>query len=408
MEKRGFILIADITGYTTYLNESELEHAQGTLTDLLELLIEHTKSPLIISRLEGDAVISYGLEGGFLSGQTFLETIENTYVDFRRAIELMVLNNSCRCNACANVSLLDLKFFVHFGSFVLQQIGNHEELLGTDVNLIHRLLKNSVSADTGIRAYLLCTEAAVAALGFDDPGASMTLHTETVPDLGEAAVWVMDMTPVYESRASDDRIVFERGEVIGKIEVDSVLPPQVVWDYLSNPEFRKVLFGSDRQEITDRKAGRIARGSAFQCFHGKGVFPQLVLEWEPFERMVIEQAVKLPGGSTTMLIDYQLAPIDGGTRLTSTAARLIGTGVKGAVWRSMARAGGMMAQRRLAKFRDQIEQDFLRSESARDRPRAELGSITEMAANAVAGWNSTSTPEDPNGRFLQPPMPPRA
>ncbi len=104
MEQRGFILIADITGYTAYLNASELEHAQGTLTDLLELLIEHTKQPLIISRLEGDAVISYGLEEGFLSGQTFMEIIENTYVDFRKAIELMVLNNSCQCNACANVS----------------------------------------------------------------------------------------------------------------------------------------------------------------------------------------------------------------------------------------------------------------------------------------------------------------
>ena len=68
MEQRGFILIADITGYTAYLNDSELEHAQGTLTELLELLIEHTTSPLIISRLEGDAVISYGLESGFVSG----------------------------------------------------------------------------------------------------------------------------------------------------------------------------------------------------------------------------------------------------------------------------------------------------------------------------------------------------
>ena len=87
MEQRGFIVIADITGYTTYLNESELEHAQGTLTELLRLLIDHTKSPLIISRLEGDAVISYGFEAGFVSGQTLLEILESTYVDFRKAIE---------------------------------------------------------------------------------------------------------------------------------------------------------------------------------------------------------------------------------------------------------------------------------------------------------------------------------
>ncbi len=392
MEQRGFILIADITGYTAYLNDSELEHAQGTLTDLLELLIEHTRSPLIISRLEGDAVISYGFEAGFVSGQTFLETIETTYVDFRKAIELMVLNNSCECNACANVSSLDLKFFVHFGSFVLQKIGDHDELLGTDVNLIHRLLKNSVTADTGIRAYLLCTDAAVEALGFEDPGASMVHHIETVPDLGEASMWVTDMQPVYEARATHDRFVFDPGEVLGTIEVESVLPPQVVWDYLSDPMFRKLLLGSDRMEITDRKAGRIGPGSTYQCFHGDSVSPQVVLEWEPFDRMVVEQALDLPGGSSTMVIDYQLAPIDGGgTELTTTAGRLSGSGLRRALWRSLIWAGKIRAQRQLVSFRDGIEEDFAQGKPAGDSPMIELGSIAESAAGAVAAWNASTS-----------------
>ena len=177
MADRGFILIADITGYTVYLNESELEHARGTLTDLLELLVEHTRPPMVISRLEGDAVLSYAFEDGFVSGQTFLERVEDTYVAFRKAIELMILNNTCKCNACANVSTLDLKFFVHFGRFALQRIDTYDELLGTDVNLIHRLLKNSVTADTGIRAYVLCTAAAVKVLGID-PGTGPVLPSE--------------------------------------------------------------------------------------------------------------------------------------------------------------------------------------------------------------------------------------
>ena len=41
----------------------ELDHAQETLSELLELLIEHTRPPLILSRLAGDAVISYALRG---------------------------------------------------------------------------------------------------------------------------------------------------------------------------------------------------------------------------------------------------------------------------------------------------------------------------------------------------------
>jgi hypothetical protein len=396
MEQRGFILIADITGYTAYLNDSELEHATGTLTALLELLIEHTKSPLVISRLEGDAVISYGLEAGFVGGQTFLETIENTYFDFRKAIELMVLNNTCRCNACANLSSLDLKFFVHFGSFVLQSIGTHDELLGTDVNLLHRLLKNSVTADTGIRAYLLCTDEAVRALGFEDPGDAMVYHTEVVQDLGSASMWITDMQPTYERRAEDDRITFEKGEVIGTLEIDSTLPPHIVWDYLSNPAFRKVLVRSDRQEVTDLKAGRIAPGSAFHCFHGDEVFPQVVLEWEPFERMVVEQVLELPGGPTTMALDYQLAVSDQGTHITSTAARLGGSGLRRALWRSMVQLYWMRAQRQLAKFRDIIEEDFERRQHNTDAPSIDLNSIAKTAANAVTGWNATvERKEDP-------------
>src|SRR3989304_7613506 len=83
----GYLLIADITGYTRYLSESELEHAQEMLTALLELLVENTRPPLVISRLAGDAVISYGLRGDFFQGQTVTEKIGDIYVTFRKAIE---------------------------------------------------------------------------------------------------------------------------------------------------------------------------------------------------------------------------------------------------------------------------------------------------------------------------------
>ena len=36
MTQQGFLLIADITGYTMFLTKSELEHAQGIL-DLLSV-----------------------------------------------------------------------------------------------------------------------------------------------------------------------------------------------------------------------------------------------------------------------------------------------------------------------------------------------------------------------------------
>ena len=82
----GYLLISDITGYTGYLSSSGLDHAQDILTHLLKLLVQHTRPPLIISHLAGDAVLSYGLDDHFLSSQVFIESIEDTYVAFRNVI----------------------------------------------------------------------------------------------------------------------------------------------------------------------------------------------------------------------------------------------------------------------------------------------------------------------------------
>ena len=103
----GHLLIADISGYTRYLTSSELEHAQQVLGSLMELLVDRTLPPLRVAGLQGDAVFSYGLASRALGGQTLVEMIETTYVAFRRAIEQMVLNTTCRCNACASSSSLD-------------------------------------------------------------------------------------------------------------------------------------------------------------------------------------------------------------------------------------------------------------------------------------------------------------
>src|SRR5262245_28147010 len=151
----GYLLIADITGYTGFLSKTELDHAQGILTELLQVLLKETKAPVVLSRLAGDAVVSYALGDAFATGQTFIEMIENTYVAFKQSIDLMVMNTRCECNACKNISALDLKFFVHYGTFARQKLADHEELVGSDVNLLFRLTKNTVVESTGIKAYAL-------------------------------------------------------------------------------------------------------------------------------------------------------------------------------------------------------------------------------------------------------------
>ena len=385
-ELHGFLLIADISGYTNYLNESELEHARGTLTDLLELLIEETRPPLVISRLEGDAVVSYGIGDDFLSGQTFVESIENTYVAFRKAIQLMVLNNTCKCNACANVSSLDLKFVVHYGTFLIQRLGGYDELMGSDVNLIHRLLKNTVVSQTGISAYCLYTSPAAEKLGIQD-FAGMVRYTESVANFGEVEVWVQDMHPIYAERRHETQVGLSDDEAGMVTETEIAMGAEAVWDYLTEPEFRSILIGSDRQEITgQRQEGRVGVGNVYQCYHGKKFLPQVVLEWQPFSRMVTEDQMGSPMKGT-YIAEFRLEPTESGTRLR----RLNGRVKAKPFTRSLLKIAGPVITRMMAgtmdEFRKRIEEDWQEKTVAEQRPPT----ITpeSIAAAAAASLDQT-------------------
>ena len=230
MAEQGYFVIADITGYTAFLSSSELEHAEDSLRSLINLLIEQTKPPLVISRLQGDAVISYAPQASFLQGQTLVEIIENSYVAFRQARERMQLNTTCTCAACQNIPNLDLKFLVHYGSYVLQQTPMYQELVGNDVNLTHRLLKNRITELTGVKAYAAYTEPAVEALGIKEFCIDMSQHTESYEHLGEVLLFIQDLQRVWTRERERRRVLVEPGEAWFTVEGDIPAPPPLVWD----------------------------------------------------------------------------------------------------------------------------------------------------------------------------------
>ena len=164
MVQKGYFIITDITGYTAYLTKSELDHAHEILKSLFDAQIENIKPPLVVSNFQGDAILSYAPEDIFLQKQTIIELIEDIYFGFSRKREVMQCNTTCTCNACKNISGLDLKIFVHYGDYMLQQLAEREELVGSDVILAHRMMKNQVIEQTDIQAYGLFTEKAAESL----------------------------------------------------------------------------------------------------------------------------------------------------------------------------------------------------------------------------------------------------
>ncbi len=366
-EQLAFLCVADITGYTGYLNASELEHAHGTLTDLLELLVDRAGPPMRISKLEGDAVFSYAFEDAFTDGRMFLDLVEGTYVAFRRAIDSMVLNNTCKCRACANVSSLDLKFVIHFGSFLVQRIGTYDELLGPDVNLVHRLLKNTVTDRLGMRAYCLYTSSARDQLGLAEV-TTLVSHSEDVADFGRVETYLQDLGEVYRP-GNDPGVTFDDSEVLVVQEADLPMGPAVVWDYLSSPVFRNILLGSQRQEVTDLVGGRIGEGSVYQCYHGDRVTPQRIIEWKPFTKIVTEDLLPKPlKGSGFVITTLEATP--SGTHLRRELAGLNGPGWSRALFRIGIVVLQKAAARTFADFTEAITSDHLRRSESWVAPSA--------------------------------------
>jgi hypothetical protein len=355
--ERGFLLIADISGYTSYLSDSELEPAAEHLRFLLDMLIENTKPPLVISRLQGDAVISYAPEASFLHGQTLVEMVESTYVAFRRALDLAVINNDCGCHACRKILDLDLKFFVHYGSFLVQQLGTHSELVGADVNLVHRLAKNTIVEKTGIKAYIAYTEAAIRRLGIEELARSMVRHEEQYPDVGLVSVYVQDMHPVWEQQQAEVRSTVSPDDVLAVAERTFPVGRVLMWDYVTGPEYKAILSGSGSAQVSNRSHGRTGSGTVYRCSHGRSVSSETIADWQPFEQYTYE-STRLWGqqGRTTV----RITPTTNGTTVTVLAGKSLGEhgllrDLHDLVYRPIA---SQHARRGLRKLEEQVAQEL--------------------------------------------------
>ncbi|HEU0297454.1 MAG TPA: DUF2652 domain-containing protein [Anaerolineales bacterium] len=191
----GYLFLADISGYTSFVAQTEIEHADIALSYLLETIVEQLNGALTVSKLEGDAVFAYADESKLPKGKSLLELIDHTYLAFRDRAQGLYAQATCPCRACRAIPTLDLKFMVHYGHFIIQQVAGIRDLLGTDVNLVHRLAKNHVSESTGWKGYALFTDPVLERMGHSKD--NFFKRCETYEHLGEVDIYCMDMHPRY-------------------------------------------------------------------------------------------------------------------------------------------------------------------------------------------------------------------
>lgn len=290
MSNKGFFILTDISGYTEFLTESELEHAHQALQNLFDVQLQNINFPLKISGFRGDAIFMYTPEAGLVNPQSFIETLENLYIIFTDTAFLMQANTTCPCRACVNIKKLDLKMCVHYGEYMLQQLGGREELLGADVIVPHRMLKNRVIEQTGIRSYAVFSQAAAEVLNLQNLCQPLTPYKETYEHLGEVTMCVHNLRTAWEREQARQHHRVDPNNAWIKIDLDVPFPPALIWDYITTPALEGPILGLESVTREDDLGGRVRPGAKFHCAHSSGDFFNKVVDWQPFEYFTIQQS----------------------------------------------------------------------------------------------------------------------
>jgi len=308
------LVIADITGYTSYLAGVELDHAQDILADLIDTVVSNLRPTFRLAKLEGDAAFTYSITET-IDAATLMDTIERTYFAFRRRLRDIGQASVCDCNACTRMPSLDLKLLAHHGTILRQRVAGREELVGSPVIVAHRLLKNAVTETTGFRAYALYTEDCLRAAGIDDPaGLGLVEHREAYDHLGEVSAWLADLDAAWTAEQARTRVFVEPAAAMVSIDYELPAPPAIAWDFLTSPA-RRLRWQAGVTDIVEEAAkGRRGVGTTNHCVHGKDAVIEEILDWRPTDYFTLDWQMPIPG-SPKVRTTYVLTDTGGGGTL---------------------------------------------------------------------------------------------
>lgn len=183
MENKGLIFIPDISGFTRFMHETEIEHGRHIIQELLETLVNANQIGLEISEIEGDAILFFKF-GQAPELEALYRQVERMFCDFHKYLIAYDNRRFCQCKACVSAVNLTLKVVAHYGEFTTYQVKNFRKLIGKDIIVAHQLLKNEIDQ----HEYWLVTQNLLKGQkpdGFTDwmqwyPG-SKTTETEQIP-----------------------------------------------------------------------------------------------------------------------------------------------------------------------------------------------------------------------------------
>tara|TARA_R110001632_G_scaffold162967_2_gene281405 strand:- start:943 stop:1548 length:606 start_codon:yes stop_codon:yes gene_type:complete len=141
------ICIPDISGFTAFMSETDIELSSVVIPSLLNKIIYANNIGLKVSEIEGDAVLFYK-SGDLPSFKELVDQCKKFYDTFYDQIFKLKKKYDDHEDATKIPETLGLKIILHYGDSIgSAQIGKNIKLMGEDVIVAHRLLKNNIQSD---------------------------------------------------------------------------------------------------------------------------------------------------------------------------------------------------------------------------------------------------------------------
>lgn len=304
--QRGHLVLADISGYTAFVADTELEHSREILNELLETLVRGLAKHLRIGQIEGDAI--------FALGEALPDDpkawVEDIFIRFHRHLNAIKRVSTCPCRACVSVGGLTLKFVCHWGEYLPQSFMGKETFVGNSVNQVHRLLKNTVPS----REYVLATKETLDHFP-EDMRDLFKPHQEQY-DLGVVECGWMDLSPLRSDPRVDEEVKVVDAQR-ADLSFERIFPASKdrLWAILTDPAARGQWMGSGVERVDYEPGARHTLvGGEYHCIHGQGESSTFrVME----ARRPMQMTMAMQFGPALIWNTVMLEEAEGGTRLVS-------------------------------------------------------------------------------------------
>lgn len=305
--RNGSFILADIGGYTTFLTDVGIEHAKEITSHLFNALFKVDPGSWKVGNVEGDCLFLYS--DARQSPQNVFAYVRRLYETFRESIAEVASGSTCRCGACDRSGDLTLKFVVHGGEFDTHDIVGRQELIGPDVVVAHRLLKNSVP----VREYALVTTSLAEVARAS--GLKVVPGRDEYGDVGSIDYLYVDFHDVREAFAKSREIYLTEQSADVAASIDIAAPPDFVWSIVMDPRMAK-RWSPTLIELETLSGVMTEVDSVHTCLHGDaGKMVHYRVAYDGQGRRMTDRLSHVPLVER-MLQTFEAKPSDAGTKFT--------------------------------------------------------------------------------------------